>query len=140
MSKRVIIIALWLFALLITASCQPATEQAVADNSLVGTWMTGHYYCIRFQGDGTYQAAGSMEGLDIASPPDSGTYTIQDGYVTLISSAGSRDCSSGDVGYYQVTTTSDGSMEFTMQEDFCKMRRSPLSTTFIFEPMEMMES
>ncbi|MCB9454434.1 MAG: hypothetical protein H6671_00440 [Anaerolineaceae bacterium] len=135
MFKRIACVVLWLSVLIGLAACQPANVEVVTNADIVGTWMAGHY-CVRFESDGTYQAAGSMAGLDIANPPDSGTYQVENGYVTLVSGLDSRDCSSGDVGIYHVTIAGAGRLEFSLQEDFCRMRRSPVTYTQLYEPME----
>jgi len=116
----VVVLAIFLGA------CGGNGELSVDD--LVGTWSTDVPSYVRFDSDGSYSIALSIEGL-ADSPVEVGEFTLWSTVFTFVSSEGSSACPAGDYGTYELEMLEDGTsgedrIEMIFMSDECAMRGS----------------
>lgn len=97
-------------------------------DQLVGTWEGHSGYYKTFNEDGTYGVGGSPavasgeHDADIVSQLEWGTWTVEDGILTITPDADSFSCRRY-VGMYEIEVTDDGQqMLSTLVEDDCGPR------------------
>jgi len=118
----------------------PMEEQAAAPpvsaSDLLGTWdwLPGTFY-FEFHWDGTYRASDDLADLNSETPQDSGTYSVADGVLTLVSGENTRYCHTGETGVYALNFTEDGQLQLVLQNDDCNERRAPSPDPQPFERM-----
>lgn len=116
----VVVLAIFLGA------CGGSSELTVDD--LAGTWRSDVPSYVRFDPDGSYSIALSIDGL-ANSPVEAGKFTLWGTVFTFVSSEGSSACPAGDYGTYELETLEHGAsgedrIEMIFMSDECGRRGS----------------
>ena len=114
-----------LLAVLVLAGSTGCSGEVSQQEQIVGTWVTNlHGIYVAFNDDGTYgkgkspeQAMGTQFGQF-----ESGTWTLEEGLLTLATSQDSQDCN-GAIGTYEVEIADTGDQVLvTLIDDTCASR------------------
>ena len=113
----------------LTAMAAMAPPPVVAED-IIGTWrlLAGGFH-FQFRSDGTYRASTTVGDLNSDTPQDIGTYTVEDGVLTITSSEITEVCHDGEAGVYALSFRDDGALGFFVESEGCEMRR-PSSPKF----------
>ena len=124
MQKLLFLIVMALGGSLLASACGGDGEEGITIEDFTGRWVqlsTGVYN--QFNEDGTFRVAvGSVANLE-DDPTDLGEFRLEGTLITFITSDESPNCA-GQSGTYQVELTEEGHLQFTLEEDPCRLRAS----------------
>jgi limonene-1,2-epoxide hydrolase len=103
----------------ITRVLDAEQRDALMREAVIGIW--GPVDSLRLEADGTYRLAHSLAGLDDHAW-DHGTYDIEGGAITFVSSADSYACKPGDVGTWWLRFEGTDRMKLGQIEERCARR------------------